>query len=126
MPQIIQPILATVDKDATLNKIAEVANLIMEHTSMHTTIASSTTVQKNNELKTMVAQIAPQMEVMNKQLDALTIHHLSGRSFSKNRYLKSRSHSNIPISYCWYHNHFHKNAQKCILPYAFKIRAHIN
>ena len=35
MPQIIQSILATGDKDATLDKIAEVADQIMEHSFVH-------------------------------------------------------------------------------------------
>ena len=51
MPQTIQPILATVAKDATSDKIAEVADQIMEHTSVNTSIVLSTTVQENNELK---------------------------------------------------------------------------
>ena len=50
MSQIIQPILVTVDKNATFDKIAEVADQIMEHTSVHTTIALSTIVEKHNEL----------------------------------------------------------------------------
>ena len=66
MLKIIQPILATVNKDATLDKITEVADQIMEHISVDTTIASSTAVQENNELKKMVALLMQQMEAKNK------------------------------------------------------------
>ena len=62
MPQIIQPIPATVDKDAILDKIAEVTGQIMEHTSLHTTRASATTVQENNEFKKMVALLTQQYQ----------------------------------------------------------------
>ena len=121
-----QPILATVDKDATLDKITEVADQIMEHTSVHTTIASSTTIQENNELKKKVALLTQQMEAMNKHLNTLTTCHRHGRSFNKNRYSKFRSCSNSPSFYCWYHNCFQENARKFIQPCAFKIRSHLN
>ena len=39
MLQTIQTILAIVDNDASLDKIVEVAHQIMEHTSIHKTIA---------------------------------------------------------------------------------------
>ena len=48
MPPIIQTIQATIDKDVTLDKAAEVADQIMEYSFVYTTMTSSTTVQENS------------------------------------------------------------------------------
>ena len=110
MPQIIQPIQATVDKDATLDKIAGVVDQIMLYSSIHTTRASPNTVKENNELKKMVAQMTHQVKAMNKRLNALTIYHPCGQSSNKNRY----------------HTNFWENDRKCIQQCDFKVRAHFN
>ena len=122
MPQNIQPILATLDKDASLDKIAEVADQILDQTQQsHPTIAAST-VHENMELKKMVLTLTQQMETMSKRLDSLSIRNPRGRSSSRKR-ANSRSRSNSPSPYCWYHHRFRERARKCVQPCSYK---HLN
>ena len=122
MPINIQPILATLDKDASLDKVAEVADQILDQTTYSHPTINTSTVHENNELKKMVVTLTQQMEAMGKRLEALSIRHPRGRSSSRKR-AHSRSRSSSPSPYCWYHHRFRERARKCVQPCSFK---HLN
>ena len=119
MPANIQPILATLDRDATLDKIAEVADQILEQTPAYNPTIASTTMQENAELKKMVTLLSQQMAEMNERLNNLSIRQPRASSSHRSR---RRSRSNSPTRFCWYHHRYKNNARKCIKPCAFKSK----
>lgn len=115
LPNQVQAILAA-QADLSLDKIAELADKIMELPSASTNvygIESSPSV-----LTTLVAQV----EHLTKQVAALTSGHSQHRGRSRNRSAsrnRSSSKSEKP-KMCWYHKKFDTKANRCIPPCSWK------
>lgn len=122
LPEQIRPVISTADGD--LNKIAEMANKILEIT----TYRHVSEVQFSPAPTHSHSESFPQIAALTKQIDELTkkfdkFSNNRGRSQSRGRSndrsrSSSKSKNNSP--YCFYHFKFGAMAQKCTEPCKFK------
>ncbi|XP_026325058.1 uncharacterized protein LOC113234046 [Hyposmocoma kahamanoa] len=111
LPRTVQAIL-TAQSELSLEKIAELADKILEVTPSSTGIMCATAppAPSNNELVPIIAQI----QALSKQVAALSTRQLRSRSSSRRSCPRSRSAT--PEGLCWYHSRYQSKAVKCIRP----------
>lgn len=121
LPEQIRPVISTADGD--LNKIAEMANKILEITTYRqvSEVRCSPTVSQPS------LGTSPQISALTKQIEELTkkfekFSNNRGRSQTRNNSKtrsRSSSKSNDGSPYCYYHFKFGAMAQKCTEPCKF-------
>ncbi|XP_041483467.1 uncharacterized protein LOC121430256 [Lytechinus variegatus] len=132
LPTNIQVILASTRDSMEIEKLADLADKILEtHSPIHhsqvahlSPSSSSATPSSNPEMAEMKAQIA-QLSLLVQNLSAQQTDRSRGRSRERgSRQKESRQRSKSPQSHvggdCYYHWRFGKGAKKCTPPCTFK------
>lgn len=119
LPQAMQAILAT-QKDAELDKVAELADVISDATAIRPNISETTenimalqlqklTLSLQDELATLRREIA---ELKSSPAATPRNHRYRSRS-------RSRPRSQVRDGNCWYHSNFGDKAKKCKQPCSY-------
>lgn len=128
LPANMQAILAT-QKDASLDKVAELADAVADSIFPRSTVAETTAAATSTQIAATVTPSA--LEILTVQFQQLTatlrgeiytlrqeISELKGKSSGKN--FRGRSRSRSRSGFCWYHWRFAENALKCTPPCNYK------
>lgn len=127
LPQYMQTVLAT-QKDATLDKVAEVADAMTESIPNRSTISEArhpnTVEDMNIQFQQMFSKMREEIKNMVQQeISAVTEPFRSRRDHTPNRSrLRRSSHSRNRSgqnNVCWYHWRFGKESRKCSAPCSF-------
>lgn len=114
LPKNVQAIL-TAQGDLTLDKVAELADKILEVNPVSVHAISPVPASACPDLAAITAQI----QELSRQVAALTTSHSNSRQRSSSRSKKPRSRSASQVvrqPLCWYHQKFGEKASKCNKP----------
>lgn len=125
LPQDAQAILAS-QSDLPLDRIAELADKVMETLRAKHVFSCTTTSPPPLQLETLVQRI----DELSRQVASLTAGSRPGRSHSRSASNYRRSRAATPAStaaksgkgdkICWYHKKWDSKATKCTSPCNFK------
>lgn len=122
LPEQIRPVISTADGD--LNKIASMADKILEITTFRqiSEVAVSNNRHKNSdEMSPQIAALAKQIEELSKKVSHFSSDRGRSQSLSGSSHRnRSSSKSKSDKPYCFYHFKFGAMAQKCVDPCKFK------
>lgn len=119
LPQQVQAIIAS-QPDLSLDKLAELADKVIELTGPRNQIYSCSTPATSS---TVLDNLVHRVEELGRQVASLTTMHHRGRSRDRSanssRQPNQRSRSGTPSKapkMCWYHKRFAAKATKCVSP----------
>ena len=130
LPTNAQLILASTSESVDIDKLAIIADNILEVTPSSSSVvtsviaaASSSPSREMKELRDMISKLSIEVESLSKQVQRSSRSRTNSRNKSKRRYgSQSRSPSrseNAPThagGACWYHWRFGERASKCVPP----------
>lgn len=115
LPQTVQAILSANTDILSLDRMAEMADKVMEVMG-HKQVASCSTIPTPSLIDTLISKV----DELTKQVAALSTARTQGRSRSRGnstaRADKSRDNTPADQKLCWYHKKFNKKASKCTKP----------
>lgn len=114
LPFEVQRILKA-QKDMELNKVAEIADAILD-TPVNVQPVSSL---YSASIEPSLSAVIKSLELLSKKVDALETSRSRSHSRSNSRSC-SRSRSRFHSRLCWYHKRFGTRALKCIAPCSWK------
>ena len=123
LPPMVRMVLASTDK-MTLTKLAELADKVVEATTLEFTSASQATVSPISILPEVKSELSQLQEEIN-HLKKLFHSSYRGRSQSRSRgrprsLTPSRHPTTTQSTLCWYHHQFGEAAKKCRQPCSYQ------
>ena len=142
LPLGMRRIVAALDENATLEKLASVADKVAETYSNYplcsTLVQPSTSVvqpstsvvqpytsdiqNENAELRETLRQLTSRMEIMSIQMNNIEARSTHRQHFRPKNRSRSRSNS----GWCWFHRSFKENAHKCEPPCSYRNRSQMS
>ena len=121
LPANVRMVLASTDADMDLNKLAEMADKVMEVVlPTVATIAATRTDDSSSEVKQLRAEVTRLADLVASLTSHDHSHRGRSRSTSRSRRHLSPAPKDTPQSQehslCWYHNKFGEAAKKCQEP----------
>ena len=122
LPSWVQPFLSCKKKETSLDKLAEIADQILEHTPANPSVSAASLTQEQSSDQRILDAILKRNDLLEKQVQLLSDRldeALESKSFRKARVFPPKIKSGTRTSLCWYHYRFGNNATACAKPCNF-------